>query len=988
MGELTFFLGLQVTQKDYGIFISQDKYVDEILKKYSFSPVKTTNTPIETSKPLLKDTEAKDVDVHLYRSMIGSLMYLTASRHDIMFVETATARTLDNGEIKITATIDGKAKIVTEASVRRHLKLADSDGISSLPTTDILELSLMGIPIRQETKVPQSSSPPHTNVADKAASTSVDVKHGRVATTVTSLDAEHGNGNIDKTLFMPYDSPLPRVNTLGSDEGRTQHNELMDLVTKLLDRVAALETDLELTKKVYDEEALDTNNLALEDPSKQGRKIAQIDEDEGITLVQMEISDASPEVKTAGVFIDDTTSETLVYIRRSESKANNKCKGIIEEFESPMIKLKRTKLQQEQERFGLEAAMRLQAKMDEEVRQRIARYTVSTAGTKVNAASEKLRLLVKDMETQAEMDDEHQGRTYQDDDNAAYKDVNAAEPSVFDDEEVTMTMAQTLIKMKAKKARLFDQQMAKRKYQSLKRKPVYIAQARKNMIIYLKNMAGYKMEHFRGMTYDKVKYPIIDWEIHSKESRSYWKIIRVGGITESYQSFEDMLKGFDKEDLDALFRLVKEKFSLAVPNVDKEKALWVELKRLFKPDAEDVLWKFQRHDMFMLIEKNYPLSNGVMTLMLSAKLQVEEDSEMARDLVMKIFIEANKPKSKSKDDYAAEFWSTAMAKTINGEVQLHARVDGKEIVITESSVKKDLQLADEKDEVVHKELSDSLVRVAPTASSLEAEQDSGNITKTQSKTTPNKSSFQGTNLGDGPTYQETIGDTIAQTRSVKKLEKRNRPRTHKLKRLYKAGLSARVESSYNEESLREDASKQERRIDAIHTNEDINLVNDADNKMFDVNVLDGKEVFIARKNENFVEEVVDATQVITATTIVTITTEEITLAQALEALKTSKPKVKEIVFKSQKLKDLKLKEFDGIQEMFDIAFRRLNTFEDFKPALEEGKEKRAGEELEQEITKKRKVGNMEYLLWSDMKTMFEPYVEDEIWKMQQGYKVL
>ncbi|GJR56123.1 putative ribonuclease H-like domain-containing protein [Tanacetum coccineum] len=92
MGELTFFLGLQVTQKDDGIFISQDKYVDEILKKFAFSTVKTASTPMETSKPLMKDENAEDVDVHLYRSMIGSLMYLTSSRPDIMFVVCACAR--------------------------------------------------------------------------------------------------------------------------------------------------------------------------------------------------------------------------------------------------------------------------------------------------------------------------------------------------------------------------------------------------------------------------------------------------------------------------------------------------------------------------------------------------------------------------------------------------------------------------------------------------------------------------------------------------------------------------------------------------------------------------------------------------------------------------------------------------------------------------------------------------------------------------------
>ncbi|GJW32731.1 putative ribonuclease H-like domain-containing protein [Tanacetum coccineum] len=92
MGELTFFLGLQVQQKEDGIFISQDKYVAEILKKFDFATVKTTSTPIETNKALVKDEEAEAVDVHLYRSMIGSLMYLTASRPDIMFAVCACAR--------------------------------------------------------------------------------------------------------------------------------------------------------------------------------------------------------------------------------------------------------------------------------------------------------------------------------------------------------------------------------------------------------------------------------------------------------------------------------------------------------------------------------------------------------------------------------------------------------------------------------------------------------------------------------------------------------------------------------------------------------------------------------------------------------------------------------------------------------------------------------------------------------------------------------
>ncbi|GJY20258.1 putative ribonuclease H-like domain-containing protein [Tanacetum coccineum] len=99
MGELTFFLGLQVKQKEDGIFITQDKYVTEILKKFCFTDVKTASTPMETQNPLLKDEDGKEVDVNLYRSMIGSLMYLTSSRPDIMFAVCACARYQINSKV-------------------------------------------------------------------------------------------------------------------------------------------------------------------------------------------------------------------------------------------------------------------------------------------------------------------------------------------------------------------------------------------------------------------------------------------------------------------------------------------------------------------------------------------------------------------------------------------------------------------------------------------------------------------------------------------------------------------------------------------------------------------------------------------------------------------------------------------------------------------------------------------------------------------------
>ncbi|GJS54334.1 hypothetical protein Tco_0627696 [Tanacetum coccineum] len=423
------------------------------------------------------------------------------------FWETATARTLDNREIELTAIIDGKVKIVTGASVRKHLQLADSDGINSLPTTKNFEqLSLMGnmkraskgyigenIPLfpvmivqgpvvqgegstylveshhtptsapstlqptvsptsrrttRQESMVPQPRSPTQTYVADEAASTGVDVRYGGATTTVTSLEAGQGSGNIDKTPTMPHDLPLPRVNTLRSDEGSMTLQELMVLCTTFSKKVESLETDLKQTKQLYGatftrlikkvkklEKTTKSNQARrrarimvfddeddLEDPSKQGRKIAEIDQDPDISLVQhdveiqgryiqgryghemefksdfdvakevstaeKDVSTAKPvstigaAVTTASVAIstasptrvsttnDITMAETLVYIKKSAAK--DKGKGKMAESETVQTKTK-TKLQQEQERLCFEAAVRLQDELEEEDKQRIAR---------------------------------------------------------------------------------------------------------------------------------------------------------------------------------------------------------------------------------------------------------------------------------------------------------------------------------------------------------------------------------------------------------------------------------------------------------------------------------------------------------------------------------------------------------------------------------------------------------------------------------------
>ncbi|GJY34169.1 hypothetical protein Tco_0418638 [Tanacetum coccineum] len=332
------------------------------------------------------------------------------------FWGTTTTRTTDDGEVEITVRLYGKVKTITEASLRRHFKLEDSDGITSLPNTKIFEqLALMGYVSDSDRLTFQKGYFP--------------------------LSGGQGSGTIHKTHTRPHDSPLLRVHTLGSDEGSMQQNELTDLVTKLTDKVKVLDNDLEQIKKVYSsaltklilrvkrlERKFKTNKDrrrarivisededAKEDSSKQGRKISEIDKDPTISLVQPEqdmeydfdistiegfttasvpvttvellVSTAGAEVTTASAFIstvslprvstaeDISGAETLVYIRRSASK--DKGKGIVTE---PKPEQTTTKLQQRQERAGFEAAIRLQEQFDEEERQRNLRIIVMPEG--------------------------------------------------------------------------------------------------------------------------------------------------------------------------------------------------------------------------------------------------------------------------------------------------------------------------------------------------------------------------------------------------------------------------------------------------------------------------------------------------------------------------------------------------------------------------------------------------------------------------------
>ena len=92
IGELSFFLGLQITQSAEGLFLSQEKYLKEILKRFQMEDSSPVSTPMIVGCKLSKDDISPDVEQRTYRSMIGSLLYITASRLNIMQVVCMVGR--------------------------------------------------------------------------------------------------------------------------------------------------------------------------------------------------------------------------------------------------------------------------------------------------------------------------------------------------------------------------------------------------------------------------------------------------------------------------------------------------------------------------------------------------------------------------------------------------------------------------------------------------------------------------------------------------------------------------------------------------------------------------------------------------------------------------------------------------------------------------------------------------------------------------------
>nr|GEV71883.1 hypothetical protein [Tanacetum cinerariifolium] len=702
MGELTFFLGLQVKQKKYGIFISQDKYIAEILRKFGLTEGKSASTPIDKEKPLLKDPGGEDVDVHTYRSMIGSLIYLTSSRPDIMFAV--------NDVIRLQALVDKKKVVVTEATIREVLHLDDAEGVECLPNEEIFaELARMGYekPSPKLTFYKAFFSSQwkyliHTILQCMSAKrTSWNEFISSMASAIICLSSGR-KFNFSKYIF---DSLVRNVDSLTKFYMypcflqlmiRKQVGDLSTHTTKY--------TSPALTQKVFaNMRRVGKGFSGVETPLFEGMLVAQevgegfADEvqDEGVPAAGIaaegDVSAANDEVP---IVADEpsipsptppprpsqdipSTSQTQPTPPQSHQEDKSEPAKVQEVVDVVITaKIITEVVTDASENITAPSTTITAAKAQ------VPAATLTAAPARVTAAPSRRRkgVVIRDPQEESTTSTIIPAETKSKDKG---KGILVKEPKPLKKQAQIKQYEQYARELEAELNRIIDwdevidhvkmkakEDPAVKSYQALKRKPWTEAQAWKNMMIYL--IAGFKMEYFKGMSYDDIrpiferyfdsnmallqktkeqieeeesralkrinetpaeraanrqkldeeveelkrhlqivlnedddvyteatplarKVPVVSYEIIEQNNKPFYKIIRADGTHQLYIRFLTLLRNFDREDLEALWSLVKERFATAKPKNFSDDFLLITLRAMFeKPDIHAQIWKNQR----------------------------------------------------------------------------------------------------------------------------------------------------------------------------------------------------------------------------------------------------------------------------------------------------------------------------------------------------------------------------------------------------------
>nr|GEX91906.1 hypothetical protein [Tanacetum cinerariifolium] len=655
-----------VLQKEDGIFLSQDKYVGDILKKFGYSDVRSSNTPIDKENPWGKDGTVKRIFRYLKGHPKLGLWYHKESPFDLVAYfdsdyggatqdrKSTTGgcqflgRRLISWQCKkqiVVATSTTEAKYVAAANLLtkpfdagRFPYLVSEHNVDFHPIVDFVEAS----PLRRARIAQSSALPP---VADEPASPLRDVSQ---APWVTSPAATEGS--MQQTL-----NELSALCT----SLQWQHSEM---VSKFKAQVLEINMLKARVKLLEDREGGGAKR-SRDDATIKGRNL---DKGEAATerWIYSHCWPPAAEVPTdSDVFpptgpIFSTAIVVTPYTKR---------KGKETMVESETIKKKKV-----QEQIDAQVVRELEEQMARED-QRMSEQIARDAEIVRIHAEEELQIMIDGLD----MSNETVAK-YQDNYAKVHKfQTQQRKPwSKKQKRDYYMTVIKSNLVWKVKDFRGMTFEEIEAKFTTESVKKLKTSEEVPEDVKTLDEVLEEKVKEMMQLVPIEevyvealqVKHPIIDWKVHTEGQRSYWKITRLGGSSASYQFFVDMLKHLDREDLNQLWALMKESLSIRPPTNDKEMELWVELKKLYEPDNEDQLWTHTQNlmhalvewklydtcgvhhvtskdkEIFILVEKDYPLRKGLAIGMISYKLQVENYSKMANDLILKIYKIANSPR--------------------------------------------------------------------------------------------------------------------------------------------------------------------------------------------------------------------------------------------------------------------------------------------------------------------------------------------------------
>nr|GEX77284.1 hypothetical protein [Tanacetum cinerariifolium] len=470
------------------------------------------------------------------------------------------------------------------------------------------------------------------------------------------------NIKLTNTVPTPYDSPLTGGYTPKSDEGRITLAELMETCTTLSTRVTQLENELSTTKVVYnkafitltnkvkklesqlkqkrssavilssDEEVLSAH---IKDSPKQGRIIEEMNKDKNINLVseQREVQETAEHSRDDD---DETLTETLLNIKRSSAK--DKGKRIMQETElakklkkKEMIQLsldeelakklyaeelEKEEARQERERYNLEKAMEYHALQNRpfskaEVRKNMIMYLKNQGGYKQS--------YFKGMK---------------------YEDIRPLFKRIWD-QVYTFISKYSEIEKEVMKRAGFDLHQGSSKKQRLDQQTEEEAEAQgdsdqevEELKLYMRIIPEEDIA-IKAIALAIKPLVIIKYKIVKEGKISIYHITRADGSTRRYTLMINLLENIDREDLETLWKLVKDKYGNTRPEEGYERVLWGDLKVMFEPDIKS-------EHIFLRMDKVYPLSPTTIKMMLERKLQADQWNEMCYQLLKLIMKQLRK----------------------------------------------------------------------------------------------------------------------------------------------------------------------------------------------------------------------------------------------------------------------------------------------------------------------------------------------------------